>query len=151
MIRRSPVLALALALPASAFVASVSAADLIQTYELARSGDPQLSAAESGRLAQKEGAVQARATLLPQLTGDASLGRSKSKPEGGSWTDTRTARGYGLNLNQSVLAGGLGWPHRIDSGVAGLDLLAQLLRQAHSVAARFITASRIATEHLQNH
>ena len=103
MIRRPLVLALALALPVSAFVGSVSAADLMQTYELARSGDPQLSAAESGRLAQKEGAVQARATLLPQLTGDASLGRSKSKPEGGSWTDTRTARGYGLNLNQSVL------------------------------------------------
>ena len=82
MIRRPLVLALALALPASAFVGSVSAADLMQTYELARSGDPQLSAAESGRLAQKEGAVQARATLLPQLTGDASLGRSKSKPEG---------------------------------------------------------------------
>ena len=41
MIRRPLVLALALALPASAFVGSVSAADLMQTYELARSGDPQ--------------------------------------------------------------------------------------------------------------
>ena len=103
MIRRPLVLALALALPASAFVGSVSAADLMQTYELARNGDPQLSAAESGRLAQKEGAVQARATLLPQLSGDAGLSRSKSKPEGGSWTDTRTSRGYGLSLSQSVL------------------------------------------------
>ena len=53
MIRRPLVLALALALPASAFVGSVSAADLMQTYELARSGDPQLSAAESGRLARR--------------------------------------------------------------------------------------------------
>ena len=103
MIRRPLVLALALALPASALVGSASAADLMQTYELARNGDPQLSAAESGRLAQKEGAVQARATLLPQLSGDASLSRSKSKPEGGSWTDTRTSRGYGLSLSQSVL------------------------------------------------
>ena len=103
MIRRPLVLALALALPAYAWVGSASAADLMQTYELARSGDPQLSAAESGRLAQKEGAVQARATLLPQLSGDASLSRSKSRPEGGSWTDTRTSRGYGLTLNQSVL------------------------------------------------
>ena len=42
-------------------------------------------------------------TLRPHLPRDASRGRSKSKPEGGSWTDTRTARGYGLNLNQSVL------------------------------------------------
>ena len=45
MIRRPLVLALALALPASALVGSASAADLMQTYELARSGDPQLSAA----------------------------------------------------------------------------------------------------------
>ena len=57
MIRRPLVFALALAmLPASAF-----AEDLLQTYELARTGDPQLSAAESDRLATKEGAVQARA------------------------------------------------------------------------------------------
>ena len=101
---RSPLfLALALALPASLLAASASAADLMQTYELARAGDPQLASAESGRLAQKEGAVQARASLLPQLSGDASLSRSKSKPDGGSWTDTRTSRGYGLTLSQSVL------------------------------------------------
>lgn len=71
MIRRTLVLALALALPTVA-----SAADLLQTYELARNGDPQLSIAESSRLSQKEGAVQARATLLPQLSGNASLKRS---------------------------------------------------------------------------
>ncbi len=71
MIRRSLVLALALALPSAA-----SAADLLQTYELARNGDPQLSIAESSRLSQKEGAVQARAALLPQLDGNASFSRS---------------------------------------------------------------------------
>ena len=103
MIRRPLVLALALALPASALVGTAGAADLMQTYELARNGDPQLSAAESGRLAQKEGAVQARAALLPQVNGSASLGRSKSQPEGGAWSDTRTSRGYDLNLSQSVL------------------------------------------------
>lgn len=70
MIRRSLVLALAMALPAAA-----SAADLLQTYELARNGDPQLSIAESSRLSQKEGAVQARAALLPQLDGTASFSR----------------------------------------------------------------------------
>ena len=51
---------------------AVAAEDLLQTYELARSGDPQLSAAESGRLATREGAVQARAALLPQINGEAS-------------------------------------------------------------------------------
>jgi outer membrane protein len=75
MIRRPLVLALACALlPA----AGAHAEDLLQTYELARAGDPQLAAAESGRLATKEGAVQARAALLPQLDGSATYRRSKS-------------------------------------------------------------------------
>jgi outer membrane protein TolC len=69
MSRRPLVLALALALPTFAMIDAASATDLMQTYELARAGDPQLAAAESGRLAQKEGAVQARAALLPQING----------------------------------------------------------------------------------
>jgi outer membrane protein len=75
MIRRPLVLALAFALlPA----AGAHAEDLLQTYELARTGDPQLAAAESGRLITKEGAVQARAALLPQINGSASYQRTKS-------------------------------------------------------------------------
>ncbi len=75
MNRRPLALALAIALlPA----AGVHAEDLLQTYELARAGDPQLAAAESGRLITREGAVQARAALLPQLNGSASYNRSKS-------------------------------------------------------------------------
>lgn len=103
MSRRPLVLALALALPASALVASAHATDLMQTYELARAGDPQLAAAESDRLSQKEGAVQARAALLPQVSGSASLGRSKSKPEGGAWTGSSRSRDYGVSVSQSVL------------------------------------------------
>ncbi|NDK37895.1 hypothetical protein DT603_03460 [Pseudoxanthomonas gei] len=103
MSRRPLVLALALALPASVLAASASAADLMQTYELARAGDPQLAAAESGRLAQKEGAVQARAVLLPQINGQASYNRSKFKPDGGSWSGTSNSRDVGVSVNQSVL------------------------------------------------
>ncbi len=95
MSRRPLALALALAtlLPASAF-----AEDLLQTYELARAGDPQLAAAESGRLAQKEGAVQARAVLLPQIDGSASLSRSHQQGFG----DDPTTRSYSANLDQTV-------------------------------------------------
>jgi len=75
MIRRPLALALALALLP---VAGVHAEDLLQTYELARAGDPQLAAAESGRLATKEGAVQARAALLPHVDGSATYRRSRS-------------------------------------------------------------------------
>ena len=60
MIRRPLVLALALALLPSA---GAHAEDLMQAYELARAGDPQLAIAESNRLISKEGAVQARAAL----------------------------------------------------------------------------------------
>ncbi|MDN5782118.1 MAG: TolC family outer membrane protein [Luteimonas sp.] len=95
MSRRPLALALALAalLPASAY-----AEDLLQTYELARTGDPQLAAAESGRLAQKEGAVQARAQLLPQINGSASLSRSHVAGYG----DDPTTRSYSANLDQTV-------------------------------------------------
>ncbi|HEX7803690.1 MAG TPA: TolC family outer membrane protein [Pseudoxanthomonas sp.] len=103
MSRRPLVLALALALPASALVASANATDLMQTYELARTGDPQLASAESGRLAQKEGAVQARAALLPQVNGTASLSRSRNELDAVPGSTTNTSRSYGVSVNQSVL------------------------------------------------
>ncbi len=79
MSRHPLVLALAAVIPASALLpAAAHAEDLLQTYELARAGDPQFSAAESGRLVTREGSVQARAALLPQIGADASLTRSRS-------------------------------------------------------------------------
>ena len=112
--RRPLVLALAVALlPA----AGAHAEDLLQTYQLARSGDPQLAAAESTRLATREGSVQARALLLPQLDGTATLQRSRSTGPatqsqldgagnpiqftGDSETERRS-RSYGLNVDQAV-------------------------------------------------
>ena len=112
--RRYP-LALALALtllPAAA----VHAEDLLQTYELARSGDPQLSAAEANRRITREGAVQARAALLPQVDGSATYRQSRStgpstqnqfdpttgqpiRFSGESESETHS-RNLGLNVNQ---------------------------------------------------
>ena len=98
MIRRSLVLALAAALvPAYA-----SAADLLQTYEMARSGDPELAIAESTSLNDKEGAVQARAALLPQVSGDATLRRSRTEFEGLSGTRTSTSRNYSVGASQTL-------------------------------------------------
>ncbi len=89
-------IALALALPAAAH-----ATDLLQTYEMARAGDPQLAAAESNRLAQKEGAVQARGALLPQIGGSASYSRNHSSRPGSTFGDTK-GRTYSVGLDQSV-------------------------------------------------
>jgi len=113
MIRRPLVLALLAVISMSVLLpATVAAEDLLQTYELARSGDPQLSAAESGRLATREGAVQARAAMLPQVNGEASYTRSDTDSTGtqvfgsllfpSNTTQDATTRNAGLNLNQMV-------------------------------------------------
>ena len=98
MIRRT----LALALAAALVPASAGAADLLQTYEMARNGDPTLAIAESNSLYTKEGQVQARAALLPQLSGDASLRRSRTEVEGLAGTRESTARSYGLSASQTL-------------------------------------------------
>lgn len=77
MIHRSLVLALAAALSPMA----ANATDLLQVYEMARNGDPQLAVAESTRLVNREGQVQARAALLPQLDGSAGYTQSHRELE----------------------------------------------------------------------
>jgi outer membrane protein len=94
--------ALALALAAALLPASAGAADLLQTYEMARNGDPQLAISESNALYTKENQVQARAALLPQLSGDASISRRRTEVDGVPGTRTSTARGYGLSASQTV-------------------------------------------------
>ncbi|KAF1690008.1 TolC family outer membrane protein [Pseudoxanthomonas koreensis] len=103
MIRRSLALALAAALASGSFASGAAqAADLLQTYEMARNGDPQLAIAESNTLFDKEGAVQARAALLPQLSGDATLRKSRTEYDGVSGTFTGTSRSYGVNASQTL-------------------------------------------------
>ncbi len=100
MIRRTLAIALATAL----LPLSAHAADLLQVYEMARNGDPQLSAAESTRLYDKEGAVQARAALLPQINGVASLSRTRSEADASrnSGTVESKNRRYTLDGSQTL-------------------------------------------------
>ena len=106
---RSPlVLALAFAL----LPCAVHAEDLLQTYELARAGDPQFSAAESNRLVVKEGRVQARSLLLPHLDGTAGYSKSWSDSTGtqvfgttplaSDGSNDSTTKNWAVNLNQMV-------------------------------------------------
>jgi outer membrane protein len=80
--RTSAVISTSALLPAAAH-----AEDLLQTYELARSGDPQFSGAESTRLAIREGSVQARSALLPQIGANATMNRNRSTNPGESTID----------------------------------------------------------------
>ena len=98
MIRRSLTLALAVAL----LPMTAHAADLLQVYEMARNGDPQLSAAESNRLYTQEGQVQARAALLPQINGAASLNRTRTTADGVSGSTTSKTRSYTVDGSQTL-------------------------------------------------
>ena len=98
MIRRSLVLALATALSPMA----AQATDLLQVYEMARNGDPTLATAESTRLYSKEGQVQARAALLPQLSGTGSLSRTRTDYESLSGRSLSKTRSYGITASQTL-------------------------------------------------
>ena len=102
MTRRPLALALALlVLPLGA-----QAEDLLQSYELARNSDPQFAAAEAGRLATREGAVQTRATFLPQIGGSVGASYSDTTSELGTGLEVSEGgggRSYGLSVDQSIL------------------------------------------------
>src|SRR5690606_20654327 len=98
MTRRSLALALAVVLTPL----TSHATDLLQVYDMARNGDPQLSAADSERLYTKEGQVQARAALLPQINGDASLGRTRTELDGISGSTTSKSRDYRVTGSQTL-------------------------------------------------
>jgi len=105
---------LAFALAVGLLPAAAGADDLLQSYQNARDSDPQLAAAESSRLATREGAVQARAAMLPQINGNATFRRSESegpatfqsdptRPEvTGDISSTTTSRNLGVDGTQML-------------------------------------------------
>ena len=95
MLRRLP---LALALSLAMIPAAAQAQDLMTAYEMARTGDRQLSISESTRDIAREGRVQARANLLPSVSGSGSIGRNYVAGESG---DSRS-RTWGIGLQQTV-------------------------------------------------
>lgn len=112
-----PLSPLALAVTLACLPAIAPAADLLDVYELARTSDPQLAAAESNQLARGEGVVLARSALLPQVRGSATLNDNDStgtsistrpnadgtvsfgQSSGGSETKTRN---YSISVQQAI-------------------------------------------------
>ncbi|GMU44076.1 MAG: transporter [Lysobacterales bacterium] len=87
---------------AACFAGSALATDLAQIYDMARASDPQLAAAESAMAAAGEGVVQARAALLPNLSGTAQLGDSNSH---GSSVSAQPAAGGGVTFGRGQSSG----------------------------------------------
>lgn len=77
---------------------SVSAADLMDAYQMARESDPVLAAAEAQRLATGENVNQARSRLLPQIGASASLTDTRVRGQDEYGRD----RSYGASLTQSL-------------------------------------------------
>lgn len=81
------------------------AADLMETYELARQSDPQLAAAEANSLAIGQGVPIARAALLPQVNGSIGVTETRTDGELGSGeafeSDSRN-RSWSVRLDQSI-------------------------------------------------
>jgi len=99
--RLKPLL-LALALGAAA-PGAAHAEDLMQAYLQARQNDPQLALAGANLRGTKEGVVQARSALLPQI--NASLGLTQSNQSttiGGVNSGHVRSRRLSLDLSQSV-------------------------------------------------
>jgi len=103
---------LAFALLLAGVAAPAAATDLMQAYDLARSGDPQLSISESQVGVAGENVVQNRAALLPQIDGTMQYGRSRTDSDGtrlfgstpftSDTSDSSTSRSKEVNLRQSI-------------------------------------------------
>lgn len=97
--RRLLVATLALSLVAGS--STVGAADLIEAYQSARDSDPQLAAAEAGSRAVGESVVIARSSLLPSISGSASINESREDLFDSRDNDVRT-RTFDVRLGQSI-------------------------------------------------
>ncbi|AXA85348.1 hypothetical protein DCD74_12325 [Lysobacter oculi] len=118
---------LALALSIVLLPAAAHAEDLLQTYQLARTSDPQLAAAEAGQRATAEGEAQTRAQFLPQVNGGANITRQRQTSEsgqpqydpvtgqifsGGERTTDSTSRSANIGVDQVLFNAGLFSQHR---------------------------------------
>ncbi|TPG04285.1 type I secretion protein TolC [Rhodanobacter glycinis] len=90
---------LTLALALAAISLPSHGEDLLDAYRDARANDPVLSQADATRLATGEGVDQARALLLPQISGSMGL----SQTNGGNQTGHSRARTINGTLSQTVI------------------------------------------------
>ena len=91
-----------LALLTSMISLSVHATDLVQAYETARTTDPQFAQAQANKQYQREGEVQARAVLLPQISGTGSLTKTDTAYSGVHGSASQTSRDVAIQGRQTL-------------------------------------------------
>lgn len=94
--------ALVLAFITSMIAQSVHATDLVQAYETARASDPQFAQAQANKQYQQEGENQARAVLLPQISGTGSLTKTDTSYSGVHGSASQTSRSLGIQGRQTL-------------------------------------------------
>lgn len=77
------------------------AVDLMQSYTQARQSDPTLAISESQNAISKEGVVQSRSSLLPQVSAQTGVSRTTSENNLQS-AKTSTSSSSSISLNQSI-------------------------------------------------
>jgi outer membrane protein len=82
--------------------------DLLDAYRQARANDPVLAGADATRLAVHEGIPQARALLLPQISGTMSLQQQSNLGSASEFDSTQNpghlrTRSVGVELDQTIL------------------------------------------------
>ncbi len=83
--------------------ATATRVDLLGVYQQALASDAELAAARADYLARREAVPQARAGLLPQLSGGASLSDARSELDQPSRRLERSGQLYQLSLSQALL------------------------------------------------
>jgi outer membrane protein len=97
---------------------SARSEDLLQIYDMAVINDPQIREADATRLANREAKPQAVASLLPQVSGSANMGRNNSDanttssfylngvivPSISDVANSTDSNGWGFDLRQSVFS-----------------------------------------------
>ena len=78
------------------------AQDLLSTYELAKANDPVVLKAEAQFKASKEGIVQARSALLPQIGAEAEYGTLKDKVRGGATFRDNDTSSVGISFSMEL-------------------------------------------------
>ncbi|MGB0722384.1 MAG: TolC family outer membrane protein [Gammaproteobacteria bacterium] len=98
MNRCSPPTAYALGLALlTAFPTAFGAQNLLTTYEQAAASDPELRAAQASLQATRQNRPQARAALLPQISGSANITHNDTDNSG-----SFDSHGYSVSLSQSI-------------------------------------------------
>lgn len=81
------------------------AVDLMQSYTQARQSDPQLAISESQNDISKEGVIQSRSNLLPQVNGRLSMNKNDSDgtlSNNSTFESSSTTQNTSASLNQSI-------------------------------------------------